>query len=173
MVIKTVRKGKRINIAGILSAIAILIVAGITAYYFISKENITQSAAAKQKAADFYTDFIYQINTNDDWAGFVDKYTVGDAKEDISAAALEILKSAENGSQYLVRLMSPIDAKTHEISGNSASVLVDFDLGERVVGDEENLSAVKKYLTLEKIGGDWFVSEIFDRSDRFDESISD
>jgi len=172
MASKTVRKDRRKKIASAAAALAILFVASIAAYYFTSKANITQSAAAQQKAADFYADFIHQINTNDDWTGFVDRYTVGKAKEDMSAAAVELLKGAENGSQYLVRLMSPVEAETYRIKGGSAAVLVNFDIGERIVGDAEKLSAVRKYLTLEKVDGNWFVSEIFDRSDRFDEEIN-
>ena len=172
MASKITRKEKRKKIVSIAIALAILLVASVAVYYFVSKSNVTQSAAAKQRAADFYADFIHQINTNEDWAGFVDRYTTGEAKEDMSAAALELLNSAKNGSQYIVRLMSPIEAETHEIKGNRATVLVDFDLGERIVGDAEKLSVVRKYLTLEKIGGNWVISEIFDRSDRFDEAIN-
>jgi len=170
---KKIRKEKQSKVVGIVAAVAILILSGLAIYYFASRDKVVQSAAARQKAADFYADFIYQINTNDNWVGFVDEYTVGKAKEDMSGAAVELMDSAKNGGQYLVRFMSPIEAKVYETNGNRVTVLIDFDLGERIVGDAERLTVVKKYLTMEKIEGDWYVSEIFDRSDRFDESISE
>jgi hypothetical protein len=172
MASKTIHKEKRGKAVSIVAALAILFTAFLAVYYFTSKASVAQSEDVRQKAADFYTDFIYQINTNEDWAGFLDKYTTGEAKEKMSDRALELLHSAENGSQYIVRLMSPIEAETYEINGKSAKVFVNFDFGERIAGDAEKLSIIKKYLTFEKLDGDWVISEIFDRSDRFDEAIN-
>lgn len=172
MAAKAARKEKKKKLISVAAALAILFAASIAAYYFTSKANISQSAAVEQKAAGFYADFIHQINTNEDWTGFVDRYTTGKAKEDMSAKAVELLKSAENGSQYLVRFMSPVEADSYDMRRDSATVLVNFDIGERIVGDAEKLSAVRKYLTFEKVDGEWLISGILDRSDRFDKELN-
>ena len=166
------KKNTKRTILSVLVAVMIISLIGV-AYYFISaggrlereKLNVTV------KTTSFYNELIRQINTNEDWVGFIDEFAIGAAKEDLSRDAVLLLDSANQGGQYLVRFTSPLQISIYDINKDKAEVLVDFELGERMVGDPERMVIVKKFITFEKTDSKWRITEIMDRSENFDNAI--
>jgi hypothetical protein len=167
------KKRKRNKNIIIVSALIFLIAAVGFSYYFIFAGNRLerQKLNLTVKTMSFYNKLVQQINTNKNWAGFIDEFATGDAKEDLSRDAVLLLDSANQGGQYIVRFASPLDVSIYNFSKDKAEVLVDFELGERIVGDPEKISMIKKFITFEKIDSEWKISEIMDRSDNFDKAV--
>jgi hypothetical protein len=140
-------------------------------YYFVSKINAERESVIKQRATDFYTDFTHEMNTNENWVGFIDKYAIENAKESLSQDAILLIESSNRGGQHLGRLMSPISVRIYKMNSKSVDTLVDFSFGERRVGDPEQITDVKKFITFKRVGSEWMVSLISDRTERFNEAI--
>jgi hypothetical protein len=134
--------------------------------------NREKGPQSRKQSRVFYKDYIQAINTNLNWLGLVDKYARGRANESLSIRAVSFLADASHGSQHLADIASPITVRFYDFAPSKAEVLVDFETKQRVAGNPPQTHPVEKLLVLEKFDGQWFITEDFDRSERFNEWIN-
>lgn len=168
----------------IIVAVSLAVFAVLIAYIIINREWIVENlqiqsqgmkaqeeALITQTVTSFYEDYLDAINKNTTWLEVINKYTTGRAKNQVSGYALLFLDDASRSFQHLAKLLTPIQTKILSWANKKAQVLVDFSISEAIVGVQPKTVLFKQLITVEKKDGAWFISELADRTEKFDEYL--
>ena len=120
---------------------------------------------------NFYRDFAEQINTNEAWEDFIEKYLSKSAETLMTGRASRLVYDAEHGSQHVFKFTSPVETKVYKLEDLMAYVLADAAYEESLIGGQPYDFVMEKFLTLEKINNEWKITADADRTASFNEYI--
>ncbi|MCL4406191.1 MAG: hypothetical protein M1586_00755 [Patescibacteria group bacterium] len=119
----------------------------------------------------FYDDFADQVNTNENWEGFITRYLAKNAETLMIGRASKLCYDAEHGSQHVFKFTTPIEVRLYKFSDSSAQVLVDAVYVENLIGGQPQEGDLQKLLVLDKINNQWRITADLDRTASFNQYV--
>ena len=164
-----------------LAGIIILLVIIVGGWYIYSR-SVSQSPAAITAAQDkkaisslvhgYYYSYYTAVNSNNGWNKIIANYTTSTASITVAANGQTLLNDAAKQEQYWISTSSPVVVRLYSYTSNAAEVLADGTYSAGVVGYKPAQILVQQMLSLEKVNGRWYITNIFDRSDKLNAYIT-
>ncbi len=119
----------------------------------------------------YYYKYMQAVNNDIGWNELISDYTTSSASLVVAVDEKKFTSTSTSRGQYWISSSAPIALRIFSYSPAKAEILADGEYQISAVGYPPSNTRVRQLLILEKVNGRWYITDISDRTDKFNTFI--